>query len=71
MSEQTAIHTPPAKMTTGEPWDLASPLGIQDAARAVGLDPGDYDTHTALGDARLARDIHDVVMGVKEANSRG
>lgn len=36
---------------------------LHDMARAVGIDPGGYEAHTALGDCRLARDIHDRVMG--------
>lgn len=38
------------------------PLKLNQAARVVGLDPDDYEAHTALGDARLTRDIWDVVM---------
>ena len=41
----------------------APPWKSADVARAVGVDPGDYDTHTALGDARLARAIYDAVTG--------
>lgn len=31
--------------------------------RAIGIDPDAYERHTALGDARMARDIYDLVMG--------
>ena len=41
------------------PW----PLGLADAARLARIDLGDYDLHTALGDARLARDVFDAVTG--------
>lgn len=41
------------------PW----PLKIADAAFAVGIDPGGYEAHTALGDARMVRDIYDAVTG--------
>lgn len=41
------------------PW----PLKLADAARLARIDPGDYDLHTALGDARLARDVFDAVTG--------
>lgn len=34
---------------------------LMDVAFAVGIDVAKYDTHTALGDARLARDICDRV----------
>jgi hypothetical protein len=37
---------------------------LTDMARAMGLNPDDYDAHQALSDARLARDIWDAVMGV-------
>jgi hypothetical protein len=30
-------------------------------AEAVGLDVSKYELHTALGDCRLARDMHDAV----------
>lgn len=39
------------------------PLKLADAARLARVDPGDYELHTALGDARLARDIFDAVTG--------
>lgn len=32
-------------------------------SRAAGVDPDDFDRHTALGDARWARAIYDAVMG--------
>ena len=41
----------------------APPLKLSRAAAIVGVDPDKYDTHTALGDARLARDIYDAVTG--------
>lgn len=39
------------------PWSTA------ELARAVGVDPDQFDLHTALGDARLARAIYDQVLG--------
>ncbi len=39
------------------PWDS------EELSKAVGVDPGKFDRHTALGDARWARDIYDAVMG--------
>jgi hypothetical protein len=38
------------------------PLKVASAAAIVGLNPEDYEAHTALGDARMARDIYDAVM---------
>lgn len=38
-------------------------LKIDDLARAARMDLDGYDRHTALGDARLARDAFDLVMG--------
>jgi DNA polymerase III epsilon subunit-like protein len=32
------------------------PGGLQDCARALGLDPADYAAHSALGDAQMVRD---------------
>lgn len=34
---------------------------------ACGIDPAGYDRHTALGDCRWTRDLHDLVTGVKAA----
>ena len=42
---------------------LPFPLKVADAAIAVGIDPGQYEAHTALGDARMVRDIYDAVTG--------
>lgn len=38
------------------------PKGLGASARALGLDSDAYETHTALGDARLARDVYDRVL---------
>lgn len=38
-----------------------------DLARAAGIDPAAYDRHTALGDARYARDLYDRVTGALAA----
>jgi oligoribonuclease (3'-5' exoribonuclease) len=40
------------------PWDSEA------LSRGIGVDPEDFDRHTALGDARWARAIYDRVMGV-------
>ena len=39
------------------PWDSGA------LSRAIGVDPDDFDRHTALGDARWARAIYRAVMG--------
>jgi oligoribonuclease (3'-5' exoribonuclease) len=39
------------------PWDSG------ELSRAVGVDPDDFDRHTALGDARWAKAIYQAVMG--------
>lgn len=44
---------------TGEP-----PWKSSDLSLAVGVDPGDYDRHTALGDAKWARGVYRAVMGL-------
>lgn len=47
--------------------DPAPPWDSTDLSRAVGIDPDRYERHTALGDARWARDLYDVVMGLRAA----
>ena len=51
-------------------WDLrrmserATPPWDSDAlSRAVGVNPDDFDRHTALGDARWAKAMYEAVMG--------
>lgn len=39
------------------------PWNSNDLSRAVGVEPADYDRHTALGDARWAKAIYEAVMG--------
>ena len=39
------------------PWDSG------ELSRAVGVDPDEFDRHTAVGDARWAEAIYDAVMG--------
>lgn len=39
------------------------PWGSEQLSKAVGVDPGDFDRHTALGDARWAKAIYTAVMG--------
>lgn len=43
------------------PWPATPKLDAM--ARVVGIDPDAYEAHTALGDARLVRDIYDAVTG--------
>jgi hypothetical protein len=39
------------------------PWRSEELSRAVGVDPDDFDRHTALGDARWAKAIYEAVMG--------
>ena len=41
----------------------ALPWKSEALSRALGVDPDDFDRHTALGDAKWARAIYDAVMG--------
>lgn len=43
--------------------DGRPPWNSTDLSRAVGVDPGDFERHTALGDARWARAIYEAVTG--------
>lgn len=50
--------------TTGLDPDNARPPWKSDAlSRAVGVDPEQFDRHTALGDAYWAKAIYEAVMG--------
>lgn len=42
----------------------APPWKSEDLSRAVGIDPEQFDRHTALGDARWAKAIYDAVIPV-------
>ena len=46
-----------------DPECFAIPRPTEALVRAIGLDPDKYAKHTAMGDCRLARDMHDVVGG--------
>lgn len=41
---------------------LPAPKGLQASARALGIDFDPVDMHTAMGDAELARKIHDQII---------
>lgn len=43
------------------------PWKSEDLSGLLGVDPGRFERHTALGDARWARDIYDAVMGHEPA----
>lgn len=45
----------------GEP--LSPPWDSEVLSAKLGVDPSRYERHTALGDARWARDVYDAVMG--------
>lgn len=47
--EALAVRKPPWKHT--------------DLCRAIGVNPDDFDRHTALGDARMAKAVYEAVMG--------
>jgi hypothetical protein len=59
--QNTVMQVRPGAMG-GVPYLPESPK-VAGAARAMGIDPGQYEAHTALGDARLVRDIYDAVTG--------
>ena len=50
---------------------LSLPWRSADLYRAVGVDPSKYEAHTALGDARLVRDVYDVIIGAAQALPKG
>lgn len=37
------------------------PRSLSDTAASLGIDPDSYERHTALGDARLTRDVHTAI----------
>lgn len=39
----------------------SAPPNTHKVARAFGIDHGDYERHTALGDARMVRDLYDAI----------
>lgn len=43
--------------------DVGLPWKSEEMSRAVGIDPEQFDRHTALGDARWAKAIYDAVTG--------
>ena len=47
----------------GEHIDLPLPWKSDDLSRTCGINPDDYDRHTALGDARWVRDWHRRLTG--------
>jgi DNA polymerase III epsilon subunit-like protein len=48
---------------TGKPLPLAPPWKSDDLSAALGVTVSEEDRHTALGDAKWARAVYDVVMG--------
>jgi hypothetical protein len=44
-------------------WEPEPPWKSNDLSMAVGVNPDDFDRHTALGDARWAKAIYEAVMG--------
>lgn len=49
--------------TQDEAMGAVPPWRSTDLSRAVGVEPDDFDRHTALGDARWAKAIYEAVMG--------
>jgi DNA polymerase III epsilon subunit-like protein len=52
-----------ATWTAVERSDAEPPWRSTDLSRAVGVEPEDFEKHTALGDARWAKAIYEAVMG--------
>jgi hypothetical protein len=46
----------------GDPISPEPPWSSSDLSRAMGVDPDDFDRHTALGDAQWAKAIYEAVM---------
>lgn len=49
--------------TQEEAMSAIPPWNSNELSRAVGVNPDDFDRHTALGDARWAKAIYEAVMG--------
>lgn len=47
----------------GEVGASALPWQSEEVSKLVGVDPGTFEKHTALGDARWAREIYQAIMG--------
>lgn len=52
-----AVHRPRPDWTPQPPWKS------NDLSIAVGVDPGDFERHSALGDASWCRAVFDKIMG--------
>lgn len=61
--ETLAVGYLAANDTCAESPMPAPPWDSEELSRAVGVDPEDFDRHTALGDARWAQAIYLAVMG--------
>lgn len=46
---------------------LHPPWSSEELSRAVGINPANYERHTAMGDVYWARDLYDVVMAQQKA----
>lgn len=58
-ADQQAGLNPRRKPFPGPPWDS------DDLSLALGIDPAQFERHTALGDCRWALAIYDRVMGIE------
>lgn len=51
-------------------WKHELPWDSKELSRAVGVDPGQFDQHTALGDARWAKAIYEAIVGGERKSGR-
>jgi DNA polymerase III epsilon subunit-like protein len=52
------------RILAGNPGDATPPFSSHAVSRAFGVEPDNYDRHTALGDARWVRDLWDATQEV-------
>lgn len=62
-SSRCRIHPWTDHEVSSDPTGALPPWNSNDMSRAVGVEPDDFDRHTALGDARWAKAIYEAVMG--------
>ena len=46
-------------------YDCQPPWNSEELSRIIGINPNNYERHTAMGDARWVRDSYNMVMGIK------
>jgi hypothetical protein len=62
-SSRCRIHPWTDHEFSSDPTGALPPWKSADLSRAVGVNPEDFEKHTALGDARWAKAIYEAVMG--------